>query len=141
MKFKRRVAIFSGQLELTPLVDVVFLLLIFFLLSSSLIPSAGIKVDLPESVASTSVQSSDVVLTITDKNEVYFRDKLISPLEGFEQLRAELAKVKLAHGDETPRLIVQADKKIPYGRVIEIISIAWEEGFYTQSLATEPKER
>ena len=141
MKFKRRIAIFSGQPELTPLVDVVFLLLIFFLLSSSLIPSAGIKVDLPESVASTSVQSSDVVLTITDKNEVYFRDKLISPLEGFHQLRTELADVKRVHGDETPRLIVQADKKIPYGRVIEIISIAWEEGFYTQSLATEPKER
>jgi len=141
MKFKRRVAIFSGQLELTPLVDVVFLLLLFFLLSPNLRSSAGIKVDLPESVAATSVQSSDVVLTITDKNEVYFRDKLISPLEGFEQLRGELAKVKRAHGDETPRLIVQADKKIPYGRVIEIISIAWEEGFYTQSLATEPKER
>jgi len=141
MKFKRRISIFSGQLELTPLVDVVLLLLIFFLLSSSLIPSAGIKVDLPQSTVSTSVQSSDIVLTITDKNEVYFRSKLISPLEGYEQLRTELQKVKLAQGDETPRLIVQADKKIPYGRVIEIISIAWEEGFYTQSLATQPKER
>ena len=141
MKFKRRIAIFSGQPELPPLVDVVFLLLLFFLLSPSMIPRPGIEVDLPESVASTSVQSSDVVLTITDKNEVYFRDKLISPLEGYERLRTELQNVKRDHGDETPRLIVQADKKIPYGRVIEIISIAWEEGFYTQSLATEPKER
>lgn len=139
MKFKRRLAIFSGHIELTPLVDVVFLLLIFFVLSSSLIFSPGLKVDLPESTASTSVQTTDLVLIITDKHEVYFRDKLISPLEGYEQLRAELQKAKLAHGDDTPRLIVQADRKIPLGRVIAVMDIAWEEGFNNLAIATRPK--
>jgi biopolymer transport protein ExbD len=139
MKFKRRVAIFSGQLELTPLVDVVLLLLIFFVLSSSLMFSPGLKVDLPESTASTNVRTTDLVLVITDKNEVYFRDKLISPLEDYEQLRAELRNVKLAHSDETPRLIVQADRKIPLGRAITIMDIAWEEGFNNLAIATQPK--
>jgi len=140
MKFKRRVAIFSGQLELTPLVDVVLLLLIFFVLSSSLIFSPGIKVELPESAASTAVQTTDLVIIITEKNEVYFRDRLISPLEGYEQLHTELRKVKLAHGDETPRLIINADEKIPWGRVIHIMGIAWEEGFLTQFAGVCPKE-
>lgn len=140
MKFKRRIAVFSGQLELTPLVDVVLLLLIFFVLSSRYLTNPGITVDVPESAATTDVESSDLTLTITDKNEVYLRGKLISPLEGYEQLRAELQKIRLAHGDDLPRLVVQGDKKIPYGRVIEIMSIAWEEGFYSQSLATQPKE-
>jgi biopolymer transport protein ExbD len=140
MRFKRRVAIFSGQLELTPLVDVVLLLLIFFVLSSRYLANPGISVDVPESAATTDVEASDLILTITDKNEVYLRGKLISPLEGYEQLRAELQKVKLSHGDEVPRLIVQGDKKIPLGRAIEIMSIAWEEGFHAQSLATQPRE-
>ena len=140
MKFKRRVAIFSGHLELTPLVDVVLLLLIFFVLTSSLIFSPGLKVDLPESAASTDVQTTDLVVTITEKNEVYFRDKLISPLEGHEQLRTELRKVKLAHGDETPRLIINADEKIPWGRVFHIMDIGWGEGFLTQFVGVRLKE-
>lgn len=140
MKFKRHVAIFRGQLELTPLVDVVLLLLIFFVLTSSLIFNPGVRVDLPESTASTDVQTTDLVLTITDKNEVYFRNKLISPLEEYEQLHTELRKVKDAHGDETPRLIINADEKIPWGRVIRIMGIAWEEGFLTQFAGVRPKE-
>ncbi len=140
MRFKRRVAIFKGQLELTPLVDVVFLLLIFFLLSSRYLANPGITVDVPESAATTDVESSDLTLTLTDKNEVYLRGKLISPLEGYEQLRTELQKIRLAQGDDVPRLVMQIDKKIPFGRAIEIMSIAWEEGFHAQSLATQPKE-
>ncbi len=141
MRFKRRVSIFSGQLELTPLVDVVLLLLIFFVLSSTYIFNPGVKVELPESAASTDVQTTDLVLTITEKNEVYFRDKLISPLEGYEQLHTELRKARLAHGDEVPRLIVNADEKIPWGRVIHIMGIAYEEGFVTQFAGVRPKER
>ena len=141
MRFKRRATIFSGQLELTPLVDVVLLLLIFFVLSSRYLTNPGIDVDVPESTATTDVQSTDLVLTITDKNEVYFRNKLISPLEEYDQLHTELRKVKRAHGDETPRLIIEPDRKIPVGRVIYIMDIAWDEGFYAQSLATQPKEQ
>jgi len=140
MRFKRRLAIFSGHLELTPLVDVVLLLLIFFVLTSSLIFSPGIKIELPESAASTDVQLSDLVLTITEKNEVYFRDKLISPLEDYEQLHRQLQDVKLDQGEEMLRLIINADEKIPWGRVIHIMDIAWEEGFFTQFVGVRPKE-
>ena len=142
MKFKRRVAIFSGQLELTPLIDVVLLLLIFFVLSSSLIFSPGIRIELPESTASTDVQSTDLEIKITDKNEVYFRNKLISPLDVDEELHRELADVKdkLAHGDEIPRLIINADEKIPWGRVIHIMDIAWTEGFHVQFAGVRLKE-
>jgi biopolymer transport protein ExbD len=140
MRFKRRLSIFTGQLELTPLVDVVLLLLIFFVLTSSLIFSPGIKIELPESAASTDVQVSDLVLTITEKNEVYFRDKLISPLEDYEQLHTELRKVRLAQGDKTPRLIINADEKVPWGRVVHVMDIAWEEGFLIQFAGVRPKE-
>ena len=52
MKFKSRLKIEAGKLEVTPLIDVVFLLLIFFMLSSSFIFQPGIKVKLPESQVS-----------------------------------------------------------------------------------------
>ncbi|MBN1919372.1 MAG: biopolymer transporter ExbD [Verrucomicrobia bacterium] len=140
MRFKRRVSIFRGQLELTPFVDVVLLLLIFFLLSSSYVFSPGIKVDLPESTTSSEVKSSDLVITVTKRREVRFRDKLISPANEFEQLRSELQKVRRTHGEETPRVILRADRDIPLGLATQIMGIAQDEGFFSLAIATQQKE-
>jgi biopolymer transport protein ExbD len=140
MRFKRRVTIVSGGIELTPLVDMVLLLLIFFVLSSRYITEPGIKVEVPESAASTSVEASDLVVTITDKNEVYFGSSLVSPLEDYEALRIELRKIRQTNAEETPRLIVNADEKVAWGRVFQIMDIAWAEGFPAQLVGVRPKE-
>jgi biopolymer transport protein ExbD len=142
MRFKRRVAIFSGGIELTPLVDVVLLLLIFFVLSSSYFFSPGIKVELPESEASSDVQVTDLVITINERNEVYFRDREtpLLPSEDYEELRTELRKVRVAHGDQVPRIILKADKKISFGLAVQVMNVAWEEGFSNLAIATRRKE-
>jgi len=140
MKFRRRVAIFSGQLELTPLVDVVLLLLIFFVLSSRYLTNPGIEVEVPESVATTNPEATDLVITITQSNAVYFRGTLISPVGDFEALHTELKKIKLANPETPPRIIINADEKVPWGRVVQIMDITWVEGFPTRVIGTRPKE-
>jgi biopolymer transport protein ExbD len=142
MRFKRRVSIVSGQLELTPLVDVVLLLLIFFLLSSSYFFSPGIKVDLPESKASSDIQITDLVITITERNEIYFRDREqpLVPSEDYKELRTALRDVRAAHGDQVPRIILKADNKISFGLAVQVMNVAWEEGFTNLAIATRRKE-
>ncbi len=135
MKFKRNVGIEKGRMELTPLVDVVLLLIIFFMLSSSFIFNPGIKVELPEYTASENLQPSDIVVTITKENEIYFKDEYI-PL--MDELRQRLKKAAAKYPDA--RLIIKADMNIPFRWVVQVMTIAQEEGITNQAFATRPKE-
>ena len=139
MKFKRSAQIERGdRLDITPLIDVVLQLLIFFALTSSFVFNPGIKVEIPEYSSSESVKPTDLIVTITKRNEVFFKGNYISPIEGFKQLRLmfrdEAGKTK------DPRLIIEADVGVPFGKVVDIMSLAMDEGIYYQAIATRPKE-
>ena len=75
MKFKRRVKIEEGLIELTPLVNVFFLLFIFFAFTSSFIFQPGIKVNLPKAVTSEVVQQESAVLIVTKDDRIYLNDR------------------------------------------------------------------
>ena len=136
MRFKRSVKIERGYLDITPLIDVVFLLLIFFMLSSSFVFSPGIKVDLPETVSSENIQATDLVVTITKDKRLFFRDMDVPiSMEGLhERLKAAASKTP------TARLIVKADANVPHGRVVKVMSLAWDSGLRKLAIATKPKE-
>ena len=136
MKFKRSVKIERGHLDITPLIDVVFLLLIFFMLTSSFVFSPGIKVDLPETVSSENIQATDLVVTITKDKRLFFRDMDVPiSMEGLQE-RLKVAASKTP----TARLIVKADANVPHGRVVKVMSLAWESGLRKLAIATKPKE-
>ena len=78
MKFKRRVKIEKGMVDLTPLVNVFFLLFIFFLFTSSFIFQPGIKVSLPKAITSEVIQQEAVVVTVTKDGRIYLNDREIS---------------------------------------------------------------
>jgi len=136
MRFKRRLKIERGLLDITPLVDVIFLLLIFFMLSSSFVFNPGIKVDLPETVSSENIRASDLVITIT-VHDIFFRDQTVPlSMDGLKQ-RLNMAAGK----DPKSRLIVKADANVPHGRVVKVMSLAWECGVRKMAIATRPKEK
>ena len=139
MKFKRTVQIEKGEkLDITPLIDVVLQLLIFFALTSSFVFNPGIKVDIPEYTTAESVKATDLIITITKSNEVFYKNKYVSPIEGFKQLKLEFRKDAAATKDA--HLIIQADVGVPFGKVVEIMLLASDEGIYRQTIATRPKE-
>ncbi len=140
MKFRRTVEIEKGRkLEITPLIDVVLLLLIFFMLTSSFVFNPGIKVDIPEYTSAENVKPTDLVVTITKSREVFFKGRYVSPIDNFRQLKLEFRK---AAGEvKDSRLIIEADMGVPFGKVVEIMSMAMDEGLYNQAIATRPKEK
>ncbi|HEX68632.1 MAG TPA: biopolymer transporter ExbD [bacterium] len=120
--------------ELTPLVDVVLILLIFFSLSSSFIILPGAKIELPSSHFSWKKEKEELHLTLTADNLLFIENKLID----WENLTWELEKKLLKHPQLV--LIIHADKRVSLEKVINILDKAREAGVKKFAIATEKKK-
>lgn len=128
MKFKRRAKLEKGILDLTPMVNIFFLLFVFFLFTSSFIFQPGIIVNLPKAVTSEVVQQDNLVLTITKEDKMYLEDREISGKELVLRLQL-LAKEKIG-------LLIKADSRAPLGRIVEIWDTCRREGISHINIAT-----
>lgn len=128
MKFKRRPKIEKGLIELTPLINVFFLLFIFFAFTSSFIFQPGIKVNLPKAVTSEVVQQESAVIIVTQDNKIYLNDREISHDELLLNLRL-MAK-------ENAPLLIKADSRASLGKVVEIWDMCRKEGVSQANIAT-----
>jgi len=128
MKFKRRLKMEKGVLDLTPMINVFFLLFIFFLFTSSFIFQPGIKVSLPKAVTSEVMQQDNVVITITKENKIYLEDRQISRDELVSRLKV-LAKEKLG-------LLIKADSNASLGMIVEVWDTCRREGVSQVNIAT-----
>ena len=119
-------------LELTPLIDVVFLLLIFFMVSTTFVeePSA-LEVDLPSSSSSSLVpEGSDTEVLLGADGEILFDGRTLD----LEQLKEEFRR--LAEDDPNIQIVLRGDKTVPYQQLIDVMSLAHDHGLTQFSLAT-----
>lgn len=121
-------------LDMTPLIDVVLMLVIFFMLTTTFVLAPGIKVDLPRGRSVQRAREGDAVVIVTQDGVMYYRDKQID--------LAHLQSVLLqAHQDQPGlRLIIKADKSARHGRVVEIMDMAKGVGIERLAIATAPKD-
>jgi len=135
MKFKRRRQIEKGKFDLTPLIDVVLLLLIFFMLSSNFITQPGIKVELPYSVNSNLDDSGDITVTLTRDNKLYFNNELIN----FDGLSRRIKREK--RKNPKVAILVKADTYARHGYVVAVMNIARQSGITRLSIAANHEIR
>ncbi|MDP2912424.1 MAG: biopolymer transporter ExbD [Candidatus Omnitrophota bacterium] len=128
MRFKRRVRIGEGLVDLTPLVNVFFLLFVFFAFTSSFIFQPGIKVNLPKAVTSEVIQQENVVIMITGDDRIYLNDREISHDELISKLRL-IAREKAA-------LLIKADSRASLGKIVEVWDMCRNEGVSQVNIAT-----
>jgi biopolymer transport protein ExbD len=121
-------------LDLTPLIDVVLMLVIFFLLTTTFALSPGVQVDLPQGSSLQQPRESDAMITITKDGAVYFQDAQVS----LETLQAVLQRAK----SQQPRLrvVIKADTLVQHGRVVEVMDMAKLVGIERLAIATAPKQ-
>ncbi len=137
MKFRRRHRS-EVSIELTPLIDVVFLLLIFFMVSTTFIRQTQLKVDLPE--ASGEVQESEaevVEITISANGEYAVnRQTLVN-----SQIKTLMTAIrKVSSGDTTKHLIITADANARHEAVVRAMDAAGQLGFTALSITTRNPE-
>ena len=100
----------------------IFLLLIFFLLTSTFSDQPGLKIQLPRAFSSQPREAEDLVISITREGRVYVNQK---PIER-SRLGAELEK--LADTLDRPSVILKADREVSYGLVVELIDLSRRAG-------------
>jgi biopolymer transport protein ExbD len=128
MKFKRRLKIVKGIGDLTPLINVFFLLLIFFLFSSSFIFQPGIKVSLPKAVTSEVIQQENAIIVVTKDDRIFLDDREISKDELASRLRV-ISKSKMG-------LLIKADSRASLGMIVEVWDMCRNEGVSQINIAT-----
>lgn len=130
MRFKRRLKIDSALsgINMVPFIDVVFQLLIFFMLTSNFIFQPGIKVNLPRAITSEALSERNVVITVTAENLIYIDEKLVTMNELSSQLK-HIADLRRA-------ILIKADEKASLGRVVKIWDICRQEGISKVNIAT-----
>ena len=129
MKFKKSITT-KNSIDITPMVDIVFLLIIFFMVSTTFVKTSGIKINLPEAVSSDSQPKNDIILSVNTKGEIFVGDKKVR----LGSLGNVLKKRKLKK--DSGVLIIRGDENIKYRTLVEVMDIAKMTGIEKISLAT-----
>jgi len=116
-------------INITTLIDVMFLLLIFFMVTSTFKNQPAINLVLPRSATATEVVDTPTILYLTNAGEVYLNDILVDESELPELLGQLRASVK------EDRMVLRADEAAAHGRVVKLIDIIKQSGFTRVSLS------
>ena len=119
-------------LDMTPLIDVVLMLVIFFMLTTTFVLAPGIKVDLPQGRSVQRVREGDAIVLITKEGILYYQNEQIDlpTLQGtLHQTHQQQPGV---------RLIIKADTQALHGRVVDVMDMAKGVGIERLAIATAP---
>lgn len=147
-KFTTKLDIFKGRPDMTAMIDVVLLLLIFFMLSSSFVQISGIKINLPETRAESESFVAKYIITVDRRNQIFFNDmprtpeQIASDLEALKKSAMESAVGKKLAPDKFT-IIIRSDKNAPYGTAVKLMSIAISRNFnvYVATLPEDMEEK
>ncbi|MBE0426000.1 MAG: ExbD/TolR family protein [Nitrospirae bacterium] len=129
MKFiKERSAL--SEINVIPFVDIMLVLLVIFMVTAPLLQQ-GIDVDLPKAKGKDLPPEERITLIIKKDRVIYMNDNPVSIIEMRRKLKA-ISKLN-------PNVFLKADKDVPYGFVVEVMSEVKEAGIEKLGMITEPK--
>jgi biopolymer transport protein ExbD len=128
---RKRVGKYQVQMPLTALIDIVFLLLIYFLLTTNFMVDEGIRVNLPRAKASSPQKEEVITIYVDREGRSFFQDRELSEGDLFEKLKAVIG------GEDNRLVVVKADRKVVLDRAVKVMDIAKAAGAARLSLATE----
>ena len=121
-----------SEINVTPFVDVMLVLLIIFMVTAPLL-TVGVQVDLPESAADSLPDDQEpLTLSINSKGEIYIQEHQVTYQKMIPKLLA------IAKNRTDTRIYVRGDKNINYGRVLEVMGTLSGAGFSKVALISEP---
>jgi biopolymer transport protein ExbD len=119
-------------ISLTSLIDVIFLLLIFFMVATRLVdPTKRLDIQLPEAkAASPETKSIPVTIEMSSRGEITLNGENV-------EIRALEARLKKLGGEGKNTAVVRADRRLDYGRVVEVLGISRSAGFQDIGIAVK----
>ncbi len=121
----------EAEINMTPMLDVVFIMLIFFIVTASFVKESGIDVSRPEAATAVKKERANILIAINAKGEIWINKRRID-------VRAVQANVERLHA-ENPQgtVVIQADKKSTTEMLIKVMDAARLAGVYDVSIAAQ----
>jgi len=124
MVFKRRLKPVAS-VELIPMIDVIFQLVVFFMVSSTFIITPGISLELPDSTTTEPVVITNLIVTIVSEDELYLNDESGSVL----LLNDMLVTFSENFSEDIQNVVIEGDKRVSYSLMVEVLDILRKNGF------------
>ena len=121
----------EADIDMTPMLDVVFIMLIFFIVTASFVKEAGIDVNRPEAATAVKKDRANILIAISDKGEIWINKRRIdvrAVQANIERLRAE---------NPQGSVVIQADKKATTETLIKVMDASRAAGVYDVSIAAQ----
>ena len=133
MKFKNKREGIRSNVDMTPMIDIVFQLILFFLVSTTFATLPGIKLNLPQSHSAESTSLMGITITADDSGVLSFNDKEVSMAGlGEELLTFDTGTTKK---EEFP-VSLEADSEVTNGTIVKIFDVIRESGYCVINLRT-----
>ena len=121
----------ESAIDMTPMLDIVFIMLIFFIVTASFVKEAGIDVNRPGAVTAEKKEKASILVAITDKGEIWIDKRPVD----VRAVRANIERLRA----ENPQgsVVIQADKESKNGLLVKVMDAARQAGVENVSLAAE----
>ena len=121
------------EINITPMLDVVFILLIFFIVTANFIKEPGLEVNRPDSETAEPTENAAILIAVGNAGEIYMDGRRIDK----RQVKANV--VRLLAENPQGSVVIQADEKATADTIMDVMDGAREAGVYNISLASEPQ--
>lgn len=119
------------EIDMTPMLDVVFILLIFFIVTASFVKEAGIDVNRPEAATAVKKERANILVAISDKGDIWINKRKVD----IRSVQANIERLKAENPQGT--VVIQADKKATTDTLIKVMDSARAAGVFDVSIAAQ----
>jgi biopolymer transport protein ExbD len=123
-----------AEINVTPLVDIMLVLLIIFMLTAHLIARQAIEIELPRASQSTALPPTTLAITLRTDGAIFLNDKPVTPAALREAIKASVAK------DPRTQAIVAGDKRVSHGRVVWVLDTVKALGITQFAIQIDPTQ-
>lgn len=120
----------DATIDMTPMLDVVFIMLIFFIVTASFVKESGIDVNRPEAATAVKKDRANILVAISDKGEIWINKRRID----VRAVQANIERLRAENPQGT--VVIQADKKATTDTLIKVMDASRAAGVFDVSIAT-----
>lgn len=123
----------ESEINITPMLDVVFIMLIFFIVTASFVKEAGIDVNRPDAETAVRQERANILIAISENNEIWIDQRMVDP----RALRANIERLRAENPEGS--VVIQADKKSVTETLVLVMDAARQAGVYNVSIAAQDR--
>lgn len=130
MQYKTNLKTSPSLIDLTPLVDVIFLMLIFFIVTSDILPLKSLKIENPTLDKNSAPLTTQLLVVMDAQNVIYVGSKkaIVDLASLKDHIKREVENLKQQHRGVGPSIVLSVDRRVEYGTFLKLFSIAQECG-------------